>query len=229
MKVKMFFLVAGLFLCFSAFAQMALETDSVKVKKDSIFKAIVHADSLKLEAQFAETAHWAHIKAVSIFPAVNAGEYSGVIPVKNITEVPDLKQDYKLLFEVTVKNPDSVAKELNYSLVEIARLINLHVASGISLNKIMPVIVVHGGALNAISNNQRYQKKYHIDNPNVKLLTSLEKMGARIIACGQAMAFFQFQPEDLLPEVKVSLTAQTVLSNYQLKGYVLYSIQPDQK
>jgi intracellular sulfur oxidation DsrE/DsrF family protein len=85
------------------------------------------------------------------------------------------------------------------------------------------VIVVHAGALYAISNNAAYQKKYKLDNPNLKTIDELEKKtGARFIACGQAMAFFEVKKEDLLPEVKISLTAQTVLSHYQLKGYVKY-------
>lgn len=35
---------------------------------------------------------------------------------------------------------------------------------------------------------------------------------------------FRKNKEDLPPEVKISLTAKTVLSGYQLKGYVDYDI-----
>ncbi|MEO6357592.1 MAG: DsrE family protein, partial [Ferruginibacter sp.] len=90
--------------------------------------------------------------------------------------------------------------------------------------KILPVIVVHAGALNAFCTNDRYKEKYKTDNPNLKLISELKNFGARFIACGQAMAFKKFTKEDMLPEVKISLTAQTVLSGYQLKGYVLYSL-----
>ena len=68
-----------------------------------------------------------------------------------------------------------------------------------------------------------------MDNPNLQLIKDLEKVGARIIACGQAMAFLNVKKDDLLPEVKVSLTAQTVLSSYQLKGYVHYQIADDKR
>lgn len=50
-------------------------------------------------------------------------------------------------------------------------------------------------------------------------------MGAKFIACGQALAFFEVERESLLPVVKVSLTAQTVISGYQVKGYVLEEIR----
>lgn len=200
-------------------------TDSlIKVQKDSSLRAAIHEDSVKIEKQFAERERWEKIKTTAIFPVINAGEYSGVAPVKDPTEIPDPKIDYKLLFELTANNPDSVAKENNYGLVEVARIINLHVASGIPVNKIMPVIVVHAGALKAFSTNKYYKDHYKLDNPNLKLLNELKNIGAKFIACGQAMTFLNIKKEDLVDDVKVSLTAQTVKSSYQLKGYVLYDL-----
>ena len=81
--------------------------------------------------------------------------------------------------------------------------------------------------MEALLNNEAYKKKHSVDNPNFKVLSELEKIGTKLIVCGQSMAFKDFKKEDLLPEVKISLTAKTVLSNYQLQGYVLYSIEPD--
>jgi intracellular sulfur oxidation DsrE/DsrF family protein len=83
---------------------------------------------------------------------------------------------------------------------------------------------VHAGALHAISTNEHYKEKYKLDNPNLKLISDLKNLGARFIACGQAMAFHNIKKEDLLPDVKVSLTAQTVLSSYQLKGFVWFDL-----
>jgi intracellular sulfur oxidation DsrE/DsrF family protein len=62
-----------------------------------------------------------------------------------------------------------------------------------------------------------------MDNPSLKLVRELEKIGARFIACGQALDFMGLEKKDLLPAVKVSFTAQTALTSYQLKGYVLKS------
>jgi intracellular sulfur oxidation DsrE/DsrF family protein len=111
---------------------------------------------------------------------------------------------------------------LNSGLIEVVRKINLHVASGIPLKKIFPVVLIHAGALNAITTNKYYKEHYKLDNPNLKVINDLVNLGAKFIACGQAMAFFNIKADDLLPLVKISLTAQTVLSSYQLKGYVLY-------
>ena len=198
--------------------------NATKFKKDSAYRADLHKDSVKTNKEYAEIIKWEKIKAVEIFPAFNAGENSGVAPVKNTDEVPDPKLQYKLLFELTGNNPDSTIKEINYGLVEVARIINLHVASGIPTKNIIPVIVVHAGALHALKNNEYFNKKYKTDNPNIKLIDELEKFGAKFIACGQAMTFLEIQKEAFLPVVKVSLTAKTVITGYQIKGFVLMGV-----
>ena len=209
-------------LFFYASAQTA-SSDSLRKAKDSTLRAVIHADSIKIEKEFSDKEKMEKMKGILEYPLLKAGDFSGVIPVKDPTEIPDPNIEYKLLFELVTNNPDSIAKDINSGLAEIVRVINLHVASGIPVKKIIPVIVVHAGALYAINNNAAYQKKYKLDNPNLKTIDELEKKtGAKFIACGQAMAFFEVNKEDLLPEVKISVTAQTVLSHYQLKGYVLY-------
>lgn len=203
------------------FATAQTAADSLRnLKKDSTLRALMHADSVKVQKEFAQAEKWDKIYARLEYPLLKGGKKSGIIPVKNPTEIPDPAIDYKILFELTENNPDSLANEINAGLDEIARVINLHVASGIPAKKIIPVIVVHGGALHALKNNAAYQKKYKQDNPSVQLMNDMIKLGATFIACGQAMSFFEVKPEELLPFVKISLTAQTVVSGYQLKGYV---------
>jgi intracellular sulfur oxidation DsrE/DsrF family protein len=159
---------------------------------------------------------------------INAGKFSGVFPVPEITEIPDPAIQYKLLFESTQGNPDSLMNEPDGDLVEIARMINLHVASGIPLKNIAVVVVMHGPALYAVSTDTVYLKKFKMNNPNLKLVRELEKAGTRFIACGQALDFGGLEKKDLLPDIKISFTAQTVLTSYQLKGYVLKTLRRDE-
>ncbi len=220
--------------CFSQSYNSDSALNSLKFKKDSTLRALkslsdssyhttMRNDSVRINKEYTEKEKWEKLKGIAVYPAIKSGgEMSGVIPVKDLTEIPDPAIDYKLLFELVRNNPDSLAKDINGGLAEIARVINLHVASGVPLKKIMPVIVVHAAALKAISNNGYYKKNFKIENPNLKLIQELKNMGAKFIACGQAMTFFDVNKEDLLPEVKVSVTAQTVISSYQLKGYVLF-------
>ncbi len=188
-----------------------------KARKDTLAQAKMIADSLKME----------HLFAIAQYPYIKGSKWSGVIPVENPAEVPDPNRDYKLLFELTARNPDTLSKEINNGLDEVTRILNLHFASGIPAKKIIPVIVIHGPGIEALTTNEWYKKKHSTDNPNLKLIDDLKNAGAKFIVCGQAMAFFDFKKEDLLPDIKISLTAQTVLSNYQLQGYVHYPIQPD--
>lgn len=198
-------------------AQSSTTPAPEKATKDSLAHVKAVKDSIKMAKLF----------AIAQYPYIKGSKWSGVIPVADPTEVPDLKRDYKLLFELSEKNPDSLAKDINSGLDEVARVMNLHFASGIPAKQIIPVVVIHGPGLEALMTNERYKKKHSIDNPNLQLIKDLENAGAKIIACGQAMAFHELTKEDLLPEIKISLTAQTVLSNYQLQGYVLYSIHSD--
>ncbi|MFI5252983.1 MAG: DsrE family protein [Bacteroidota bacterium] len=184
-------------------------------KKESLARAKSIEDSLKMAKLF----------AIEQFPYIKGSKWSGVIPVADPTEIPDPNRDYKLLFEFTANNPDSLAREINSGLDEVARVLNLHVASGIPAKKLIPVIVVQGPGLDALTTNEHYKKKHSTDNPNLKIIHDLVGAGAKFIACGQAMAFFELTKEDLLPEIKISLTAQTVFSNYQLQGFILYSIK----
>jgi predicted peroxiredoxin len=223
MRKQLFIL---LFACISFHfaSSQATITDSLRIKKDSTLRSMIHEDSLKVEKEFAEKEKWNRFNAKAEFPLLKGGKESGIIPIKDVTEIPDPNINYKLLFELTGNNPDSMAKEINFGLNEIARVINLHFAAGIPAKRIIPVIVVHAGAVNAIRNNEAYQKKYKTDNPNIKLIDDLKKIGAKFIICGQAMEFFETKKEDLLPDIKISLTAQTVVSYYQLKGFIWHPV-----
>jgi len=199
--------------------------DSIRnFKRDSTLRAMYSADSLKVMKEYTQKEKDDKMEARMVYPFIKGGKGSGILPVDNPTEIPDPNIDYKILFEVANNNPDSVIKEINYSLDEIARIINLHVASGVPAKRIFPVIVVHAGALHALKNNEAFQKKYKMDNPSIPLINDLKKMGAKFIVCGQAMQFVDIKKEELLPDIKISLTAQTVLTHYQLKGYVWHPV-----
>lgn len=181
--------------------------------KDTLTKA--QKDSIKM----------ADLLAKAYYPLIKSSKWSGVLPVSNVTEKPDLTMQYKLLMEEVLPIKDSAAaKEISEGLAEVGRIINLHIASGIPKNKIDVVVVVHGPALYALYTNEVYKKKWGINNPNIVLINELMKNGVKFIACGQAMNFFDVKQEEMVPNIKISLTAQTVLSNYQLKGYVWYLI-----
>jgi intracellular sulfur oxidation DsrE/DsrF family protein len=162
----------------------------------------------------------------AMYPAIKEAKFmAGVMPVKEIDEKPDPNIRYKLLMELTsFDGKDEALKEINGPLGEVARKINLHVAAGIPKNRIDLVLVVHAGALFAFMNNEKYKRMYGVDNPNIALIKELQGFGANIIVCGQAMTWLHLERSDMLPGIKQALTAQTVLSTYELKGYKFYNV-----
>ena len=52
-------------------------------------------------------------------------------------------------------------------------------------------------------------------------------MDVKFIGCGQAEQFLSIQEIDLVPEIRTALTAQVMLSNYQMKGYAMFIISSD--
>ncbi len=216
---KCFLVLCGSILFLSRLFSQTNEKDELtkKAEMDSLLAA--QKDSIK----------WAKLESVAYYPLIKAGTFSGVLPVEGVDEIPSPKRQYKLLFEFTLNFKDTSHAKLNPGLVEIARVLNLHVASGIPVSHIHPVIVVHGPSLFSIQNNDIYQSKYKKDNPNNQLILDLMKYGAKFIACGQAMNFLDIKKEELYPGVKVSLTAQTALSNYIGQGYVWYGISEENK
>lgn len=174
-------------------------------------------DSIKMAQLFSKAS----------YPLIKTSKWTGVLPMENVNEKPDPSIQYKLLMEEVIPIRDSTAaKDFSEGLSEVGRIINLHIASGIPKNKLSVVVVVHGPALYALYTNEQYRKKWGVDNPNIPLINELMKNGVKFIACGQAMNFFDVKKEDMVSNINISLTAQTVLSHYQLKGYVWYPITP---
>jgi intracellular sulfur oxidation DsrE/DsrF family protein len=200
------------------------KSDSMRMAKMKTLHEKFATDSAKLEKEYVQNVKWEKLSATSMYPLLNAGENSGVAPVTNVSETPDPNMDYKLLFDFVDNNPDSASHELSYGLIEISRRLNLHAAGGIPTKRIIPVVVIHSAALNVVKSNTAYQKKYKKDNPNVQLIEQMKMLGVKFIICGQSMAFTDTKKEDLLPGIEISVSAQTALSMYQLKNYVLYKI-----
>lgn len=189
--------------------------------KDSAVSAAI-ADSLSKAKQ---KAVWDSTEKVlmakTTYPLIKGSKYAGVIRVNDINEKPDVTQHFKLLLEITKGIKDSAAaKEINDDLTEVGRQLNLHLAAGIPQKNIDIVVVAHGSILKTFYTDAVYKEKYKVVNPNDSLLTQLRSAGVKFIACGQAMNFINIDKAQIFPWVKVALSAQTVITDYQLKGYI---------
>lgn len=133
------------------------------------------------------------------------------------TVVPDLSLLYNIVIDIT-SGPDNPG-QMNPSLERVARLINLHVVGGVPLENLHIVLAVHSASAVAVINNEAYQNRFKIDNPNLNLIAELKQAGVKIAACGQTLIMRGIDPMQLAPGVEVATSMITTFTTYQLKGY----------
>lgn len=165
---------------------------------------------------------FAKFQQMATYPLIKSDPMSGVLPVPIIDEWPDTNQVYKLLFVWTYGSRDSakLAKN-NAALADIGRVVNLHIASHIPLRNLQLVAAVHGPSVFSLLNDAAYEQRFHRKNPNITLIHELQDAGMKFIACGQAMGFLDVKKADLLPGINVAMTAQTIITSYEMKGFVV--------
>ncbi len=144
--------------------------------------------------------------------------YGKIKYYEEAAEQPDTSLNYKLVFNIN----DGKEKEgVNVGLLKIARALNMLETGKISSEKIDVVAVVHGEATDLVLSNEKYLEKNKKPNPNIELLKLLKESGVTIFVCGQATAARNIEHEDMNEYIELALSAFSVLSNYQLRGYAL--------
>lgn len=143
--------------------------------------------------------------------------YGGIFDIEKSEDIPDRNMNYNIVVEIATgsENPH----ELNFSLNNVARLINLHAQAGITKDKIKVIVAIHGEAAYSTLNNEGYEKKYSTNNPNLNLLTELKNAGVELYICGQSLIARKIDQKNIAPELKVALSMLTTVTTYQLKGY----------
>ncbi|NNE59038.1 MAG: DsrE family protein [Hellea sp.] len=112
--------------------------------------------------------------------------------------------------------------EVNRKFDSLARFLNMHAQAGTLPNRIDLAMVVHGPAATDLTNNDYYGAKYDgAENANAPLIRALMENGTEFYICGQTAAYRDINQEDLLPEVKMSLSAMTAHAQLQQDGYTL--------
>ncbi len=102
-----------------------------------------------------------------------------------------------------------------------ARYMNMHAGSGVSKDNLRAAMVIHGRATRDLLTDAAFQKRFGIDNPNRALVEALIAADVEVILCGQSAAFGGYDKSELLPGVKLALSAMTALVALQNQGYRL--------
>lgn len=155
-----------------------------------------------------------------VAPAV--AEFGAINPVPQAVKKPDPSLVYKILVDATkgTEKPEEIVPSLTHT----ARLLNLHAYGGVPPDKMQVVLVVHSAALPMVLNNEAFKSKFGVDNPNLAIIEALKKAGVQFFVCGQSMIARSYDVSDLNPAITVSISALTVLTEYQLKGYALINL-----
>lgn len=143
-------------------------------------------------------------------------DYGVINSIPDAEEFPDQKLEYKIVIDIMA---GAKSDELNPGLNNIARLLNLHAEGGVSKENIHVVAVIHNKATPTILSNEDYKEHFGIDNPNEALIDTLTNNGVKFVICGQSLLARGYANYKINKNVKLSVSALTALTTYQLKGY----------
>ena len=143
--------------------------------------------------------------------------YGGIFDAPYATEKPDGNLEYKVIIDVATGGAQR--HEPLYSLVNVARLLNLHAMGGVPKENLKVVLAIHGGAVWSVLDNDSYQVKYGVDNPHIPLFRELQEAGVKIFVCSQSMIGRNIDHTKMAPGLEVATSMLTTMTTYQLKGY----------
>jgi len=145
--------------------------------------------------------------------------YGPVYEVNSQDAMLPKDHQYKVVFDIykTASELDVHSRRLE----SVARFINMHALKNVPMANMHIAVVFHGKATKDILTDSAYQALHKMDNPNSELIEALAENGVKLYVCGQTIDFFKHQRKDILPDVKIALSAMTQLVIYQSKGYAL--------
>ncbi|MFY0629472.1 MAG: DsrE family protein [Flavobacteriaceae bacterium] len=143
-------------------------------------------------------------------------KFGGIYPIDQATVIPDAKQKYNIVIDVF--SGEDVTK-LNAALNNVARMINLHAIAGVHRDSINVVLAIHGNATKTVLNNDAYESRYKVKNPNYDLIIALKEAGVKLTVCGQSLIGRKIDLDEVNENVELATSMLTTVTNYQLKGY----------
>ena len=151
------------------------------------------------------------------FPIVKG--FGGIYEIPEATERPDPKAEYKIIIDLVSAADDP--KQINRMVDNIARMINLHGIAGVPKENIKVKVAVHGGAIFSILNDEEYQKRNGVNNPNLPVFQALKDAGVEFYVCGQSLIARNMKTTDVWEGTEIALSMLTTLTTYVPQGYML--------
>ncbi len=145
--------------------------------------------------------------------------YGGIYAVPEATVKPDPEQDYRIVIDVYGGTEDK--SEIDRSLNNVARMLNLHAVGGVPAEKMKVVLALHAQSTYSTLDNETYRDRFGSDNPNARLMKELKEAGVKITVCGQSLRGRGFEADQLRDEVEIATSMLTTVTHYQNLGYLL--------
>lgn len=145
--------------------------------------------------------------------------FGGIYDISEATVKPDSSLEYKIVIDVLGGSDDP--KEIDASLNNVARMLNLHAVGGVDISQMKVVLAIHGKSTYSTMSDDAYSAKFGVNNPNTPLIKELREAGVKLTVCGQSLIGRKVGVEQLLPELEVATSMLTTITTYQLKGYAL--------
>lgn len=161
--------------------------------------------------------HFTFAQSEPQFPLVKG--FGGIYEVPDATERPDPSLEYKIIVDMTTGPEDT--KQISRWVDNVARLMNLHGLAGVKREQMHVKVVIHGGAVFTLLNDEEYQKKYEVNNPNLPVYEALKDAGVDIYVCGQTMRARSLNKDDIWSGTEITHSALTTITTYVPQGYTL--------
>jgi intracellular sulfur oxidation DsrE/DsrF family protein len=141
-----------------------------------------------------------------------------IAPVASDLPIPKGTK-FKIAFDVRAR---ADAGKLSRQIETAARTLNMHVAAGVPKEDVQIVVIVHGPAGFDLLKPEVYAARNEGKaNGSADAVKKLLDAGVEFYLCGQSAMGLKIAKADLIPGVKMSLSAITAHALYQQRGYTL--------
>ena len=137
--------------------------------------------------------------------------FGGIYAIDQATVVPNADQRYDIVIDLYSGGD---ATQLNGSLNNVARMINLHAIAGVYPDSINVVLAIHGKAIKVVLNDDGYLSRYDVKNPNNELINELKEAGVKLAVCGQSLIGRKIDPTELNENIELATSMLTTVTTY---------------
>ena len=146
-------------------------------------------------------------------------EAFGYVEIPNAALAPTKDSTYCAIFDAThpADKPSELVPALNMAGAQLNALASVNAPA----RNAKFVVVFHGPAVDGILDSVHYKAKFGMDNPNLKAIAEMKKLGVEFYVCGQYLMGEKIDPKILTPDVTLAADSLFVLMHYQNHGYAL--------